>query len=164
MGELIPNDEKQSIQPDPSKDSDQPDINQNESEIIPEDLHRVKKETDDNIADQKEKDEELVSVSDEKDVNIENLEAEKIETIPIETNIVKELVTEEKNFEKILEEFKKELQDQINTIKDNGQKADTIKILEEKIDKMNLDQDELKLRLEILEKEKSLEKSEADLK
>ena len=68
----------------------------------------------------------------------------------METNVVQELISEEKKFEKVLEAFKKELQDQINRINVKNEKSEIIKILEGKIDKLNMDQIDLKYRIDVL--------------
>ena len=59
-----------------------------------------------------------------------------------------------------MEAFKKELQDQINSINVKNEKSEKEKILEGKIDKLTMDQIDLKYRIDVLEKQKSLEKLE----
>ena len=59
-----------------------------------------------------------------------------------------------------MEAFKKELQDQINSINVKNEKFEKVKILEGKIDKLTMDQIDLKYRIDVLEKQKSLEKLE----
>ena len=90
----------------------------------------------------------------------ENQDAKKNIGGEVGTNVVQELISEEKKFEKVLEAFKKELQDQINSINVKNEKSEMIKILEGKIDKLNMDQIDLKYRIDVLEKQKSLEKLE----
>ena len=90
----------------------------------------------------------------------ENQDAKKNIGGEVETNIVQELISEEKKFEKVLEAFKKELQDQINNINVKNEKSEKVKILEGKIDKLTMDQIDLKYRIDVLEKQKSLEKLE----
>ena len=93
----------------------------------------------------------------------ENQDAKKNIGGEVETNIVQELISEEKKFEKVLEAFKKELQDQINSINVKNEKSEKIKILEGKIDKLTMDQIDLKYRIDVLEKQKSMEKFEKNV-
>ena len=93
----------------------------------------------------------------------ENQDAKKNIGGEVETNIVQELISEEKKFEKVLEAFKKELQDQINSINVKNEKSEKVKILEGKIDKLTMDQIDLKYRIDVLEKQKSIEKFEKNV-
>ena len=93
----------------------------------------------------------------------ENQDAKKNIGGEVETNVVQELISEEKKFEKVLEAFKKDLQDQINSINVKNEKSEKIKILEGKIDKLTMDQIDLKYRIDVLEKQKSMEKFEKNV-